>query len=384
MTIASLNARWGALGAAALVLVGGVVYAISTRGHSNAPAAKPTLTADATGVTLAADAPQWKYVELAVAKQAAPLAPLPAPGRVAFDDKRTANVGTPLMGRIETVMVRLGDTVKQGDRLFSVRSGAYAELDRELASAHEAVAVKRRIAERAKDLFALKAGPEKEVLSAEAEVKEAELMLKAAQAKHQSLSVQQGGDNLFWVRSPRAGTVVELDAYGSQEVTPEREKPIVRITELDEVLVLADMQESDASDLKTGSAVIIRSQAGTLQRPGVVDHVSEIVDPNRRSVEVRVRAKNADHALRPNAFVEIELASEGVSDRVRVPAEAVVSEGPKSMVFVARGPGRLESVPVVIGRRRDGEVEVKEGLEPGSRFVSKGALLLLNQVELAN
>ena len=37
-----------------------------------------------------------------------------------------------------------------------------------------------------------------------------------------------------------------------------------------------------------------------------------------------------------------------------------------------------------LGRRRDGETEVRGGLEAGVRFVSRGALLLLNQVDLAS
>ena len=85
------------------------------------------IQADARGVTLAADAPQWKYVEVMAAKEGLPLPPLPAPGRVDIDEKRTSNVGTPLSGRIEEVEVRAGDHVKAGDRLFSVRSAAWSD-----------------------------------------------------------------------------------------------------------------------------------------------------------------------------------------------------------------------------------------------------------------
>ena len=62
----------------------------------------------------------------------------------------------------------------------------------------------------------------------------------------------------------------------------------------------------------------------------------------------------------------------------------MVTDGQKSVVFVARGEGKLERVPVVPGRQRGSEIELRSGLEPGSRFVSKGAILLLNQLELEN
>jgi len=67
---------------------------------------------------------------------------------------------------------------------------------------------------------------------------------------------------------------------------------------------------------------------------------------------------------------------------VRVPAEAVVTDGQSSVVFVSRGEGSLERVTVTPGRQRSGEVELRAGLEPGARYVSKGAILLLNQLEL--
>ncbi len=350
---------------------------------AEAPAPSPMI-ANADGVTLTPEAPQWKYVELSVAEEGPPLNPLPSPGRVDFDEKRTANVGSPLAGRVESVEVRLGDPVQKGDRLFSVRSGAFAELERDLEGARADVLVKDRVLQRVKELFALKAAPEKDVLAAEAELKAAELTARAAGAKKQSLKVGSAGDNLFWVTAQRNGTVVDVDVYAGQEVTPDRDKSLIRISDLDEVLVIADVPESDVGDLKVGGQVTVRVQSSAVERTSVVDFISQVVDPRRRTVEVRVRLGNQDRALRPNAFVEVVPMADPSQKRMRVPDAAVVTDGEKSLVFVARGPHRLEPVPVQPGRHRDGEVEIRSGLEVGTRYVSRGALLLLNQVELAN
>jgi cobalt-zinc-cadmium efflux system membrane fusion protein len=281
-------------------------------------------------------------------------------------------------------MVRLGDNVKKGDRLFSVRSGAFADLDREVETTKAEVAVKERLLARVKDLYQLKAAAEKEVLAAEAELKEAELAAKAAAAKHASLQVDTAGDNLFWVRAPRLGTVVDLDVFSSQEVTPDRDKALMRISDLDEVLVMADMPESDVGDLQQNAPVKVRTQVGGIEREGKVDHVSDVIDPRRRTVEVRVRIDNHDRRLRPNAFVEVLPLADPNAKGLKVPDTAVVTDGNRSLVFVAKAAGRLEPVQVVPGRRRDGEVEIRSGLSPGARYVSRGALLLLNQVELSN
>ncbi|MBL8911329.1 MAG: efflux RND transporter periplasmic adaptor subunit [Archangium sp.] len=339
--------------------------------------------ADATGVTLTADAPQWRYVELSVAALGPALPPLPVPGHVDLDPKRTAAVGVPLPGRVEGVLIRLGSRVKQGERLFSVRSGAFAELDREAEAARAQVAVRQRLLERAKELYELKATPQKDVLAAEAELKEAELSLKAAQSKQRSLSVAPEGDNLFWVRAVRSGTVVELDVFPGQEVGPEREKPMLRLSDLDEVLVIADMPESDVREVQLGETVSITAQ-GLEPREGTVEYISEVVEPRRRTVEVWVRAKNADRQLRPNGFVEVVVHPDTAANVVRIPDVAVVTQGTRSVVFIATSPGRLEPREVKVGRRRDGVVEIRGGLDQGMRFVSHGALLLLNQVDLSS
>jgi len=371
---------FAAVGAAAILAL---AWLALTRSHQLSPG-PPTMVAQGDSLSFTENAPQWKYVELAVAQEAPALPPLPAPGRVEFDEKRTASVGTPLQGRVERVLVRLGDSVKEGDRLFSVRSGAWADLEKELASAREAVQVKQRLATRARELVELKAAPEKDALAAEAELRESELALRAAQAKRASLRISSESDNLFWVVAPRSGTVVDLDVVASQEVQAGGEKPLIRISDLGEVLVVADLQEQDAYDLQAGAPVTVHTHAGNVHRAGVLERVSDVVDVKRRTVELRIRAANEDRALRPNSFVDVELQPDPTVKRIRVPAEAVVTEGQRSMVFVARGSGKLERLPVTLGRQRDGEVELRSGLEPGTRFVSKGAILLLNQLDLAN
>ncbi len=357
--------------------------ALGCRDKKPAPAHPEAMSADAKGVTLVEGAPQWKYVELAVARKQQPLPPLPVPARVDLDEKRTANVGVPLAGRVESVMVRLGAKVKAGDKLFSVRSGAFADLDRETEGARAQVAVRQRVLERVKELFDLKAAAQKDLLTADAELREAELMLKTAESKQRSLQVVAEGDNLFWVKSQHGGTVVGLDVYAGQEVSSDHDKPLLRLSDLDEVLVIADLPESDVAELSVGQHITIKLLSTTATRDGTIEYISEVVDPRRRTVEVRARAANADHLLRPNAFVEVVGGSDGHSLAVLVPDAAVVTQGTASVVFVATAPGRLESKIVVLGRRSAGQTEIRSGLEEGSRYVAQGALLLLNQVQLS-
>ena len=365
---------------AALAVAASLLFRSPAKG---AVAEASAVKVDGELVIIAKGAPQWQYLEVLTAALGTAIKPLPVPGRVEFDENRSASVGVPLPGRVENVLVRFGDRVKRGQKLISVRSGAFADLDREMASAREGVEVKKRVLDRLTDLVKLQAAPEKEQIAAAAELKEAELQLKAALAKHNSLSVSSDGDNLFWVTAPRDGTVVEHDVFVSQEVGPDREKPLLRISDLGEVLVIGDVAERDAGDLKPGQEVDIVSELGSKVKQGVIERVSEVVDPRRHTVEIRIRVKNEDRYLRPNAFVEATFSVDPNAQYIVVPSEAVVTEGERAMIFVQNANGTLRRTPVKPGRGRDGQVEIRSGLEAGTKFIGKGALLLLNQVDLA-
>jgi len=67
---------------------------------------------------------------------------------------------------------------------------------------------------------------------------------------------------------------------------------------------------------------------------------------------------------------------------VVVPARAVVYDDVHPVVFVVDGDGYVAR-PVEVGRLRDGQTEVRKGLEPGTRIVVTGAASLLSQGRLA-
>jgi len=263
-----------------------------------------------------------------------------------------------------------------------VRSGALADVEHEIEAARSQVAVKRRIAERTRALVELHTAAMKDQLEAEADLHEAELAFDTALAHRESLRVSPTSLNEFWITAPQDGSVVELNVAPSAQVTTDREQPLLRIADLGEVLVVADVQERDAADLKAGDVVEVRAQGGTLLRSGTVEHVSSIVDPARRTIEARIRVANGDGALRPNSYVEVAIPPASTS-RVRVPTEAVLTDAHESVVLRQESDGRLVRAPVILGRERDGEIEILKGLEPGDRYVSKGAILVLNEISLA-
>jgi len=383
--------RWTIVACLALgMFVGiGIGVGIGASKRAARPLPVPGLTVTDSTIQLAQGSPQERYIELEVAKLAPGLAPIPAPARVLVDESRSGPVFAPVAGRVEQVVVHLGQEVKPGDRLVAIRSSSLPELGRESESARASLAVKTALVERLRDLVALRAVPEKDLIVAQQEKHEIELALKAAEGKRRSLHLGRfdpGG--LFWLTAPRKGTVVDRAALVGMEVGPDRTEPLVQIAELDEVIVVADVVGADTEALSAGQSVQVSEvRAGAQPVAGKIEYVADFVDPVRRTIAVRIRVPNPEHHLRPNAFVQVTFATLA-PPVVQVPSEAVVTDDQKAIIFVKTGgpdkQSRLQRREVRIGRSRDGKTEILTGLGAGETFVSRGALLLLNALDIAS
>ena len=106
------------------------------REKAETPSTTPGMTVEPNGISIEPDAPQWQVLKLGVVTPANSSWTDPIPARVMIDETRASKVGVPLSGRVTSVLVELGQSVKMGDPLFSVASPEIAELrgQREKAS----------------------------------------------------------------------------------------------------------------------------------------------------------------------------------------------------------------------------------------------------------
>src|ERR1019366_734563 len=92
-----------------------------------------------------------------------------------------------------------------------------------------------------------------------------------------------------------AGTVVERNVLLGQEVRADATTPLLTITNLDTVWVLADVYEQDLGLVQTGAAVAVRVPAYPNQSfPGTIAHLGDVVDTTSRTVKLRCVVPNPD------------------------------------------------------------------------------------------
>ncbi len=147
------------------------------------------------------------------------------------------------------------------------------------------------------------------------------------------------------------------------------------ITTLDDIATIKldfTVPEAFFGQIAVGQEIKTRSAAWPERAfSGVVRAVDSRVDPLTRAVTVRAELPNPDMALRPGMLLTVRLLRPERNALV-VPEIAAIQIGTQSFLFRVKDDDSVEQVPVKLGARRRGEVEVLEGIGMGERIVTEG------------
>ncbi len=385
---AGRGARWSrTVGVAVAVVIAGLAMTFARGYRRPAPLAEPRppgMTVGSDSVALAPGAPQWSVLEVENAGPAEPNWTAPIPARVVFDESRTVRLGTPLAGRVSAVYVTGGQPVKAGDPLFVVSSASLTDLVANQQRARVERDTARASLRRTEDAVDAQVIPEKELVAARQALANAELAVKLAEAKLQSLHVRSASGApsgaSFTVTATRDGVVVERQVALGQTVSSDNGS-LIAIADLSSVWVVADVFGSQLAAVQPGTRARILLGDSADVREAVVDQVAQVIDPDRHAVPVRIRIANPDGALRPNAHVQVRLLDPAPS-LAMLPASAVMSDGKASFVYVEHPRGVFRRRNISVGAVSGGRVPVTAGLTVTDRVVVQGAILLDNEIAL--
>ncbi len=342
-------------------------------------------------VTLPPDSPKLQQIKVEEVQSAdVPTDEVTAPGKIELNPNRVAHITLPVAGRILNQTVKLGDTVQQGQVLFSVESldadAASAAHLQALASINQAKAAllkAQKDLDRIKDLYEHKAIAQKEVVNAESTVSQTQSMLdqseviaKQALRKLEILGLKPGefGQKVA-VRSPISGKVLEfLPTQG--EYRNDTNLSVMTIADLSTVWVASDVPESQIRLIQVGERLEIQLSAFPNETfYGRVTRLADTVDPQTRTVKVRAEMDNSRGRFRPEMFGNIRHVESVVRMPV-VPPGAIVQGDGQNIVFVETAPGTFRQTQISVGNRFKDLIPVKSGLKQGDRVVTDGAMLL--------
>ena len=306
---------------------------------------------------------------------------------VEVDENRVTRVGSPLMGRIQTMEVREGEEVRQGQLMALLNSPGLTDGQLQFLKAMSHKQVAQRAVERAKVLLNAAVIGSAELQRREAELDEASAEMAAAadqllllgmpEESIKKLEATRTLNSVARVVATMDGTVLARKTTLGQMV--QATDTMFEVADLSGVWMVADVPEELAGGLVRGHSVEAEVAALPNRKfRGVLSFISSTVDPATRTVRVRMDIPNPDRKLKPEMLATVVLRGPAERKAV-VPTSAVVREEDREHLFVQVGEGTYELRPVTLGAEQNGTRVVIDGIRPNERIVLEGAFHLNNE-----
>ncbi|HEY1076715.1 MAG TPA: efflux RND transporter periplasmic adaptor subunit [Fontimonas sp.] len=284
-----------------------------------------------------------------------------------------AIIGAEVAGvRLEEVLADVGDVVTKGQLLARYNEDSLraelAQLDARVAEAEVNVQKARADASRADRLEASDALSQQAIQAYRATAAVAEAQLASAQAQRQAQALRLRYARIVapddGVVSSRTATVGAVGTLGAE---------LFRLVRRGRLEWRAEMPAEALARLQPATRVELQLPDGTLLA-GTIRQISPTVDPRTRNGIVYVDLpRQAGVAAGMYVSGRFTLAQR---EALTVPETAIVMRDGSRYLMQVDADNRAHQVKVISGRRRDGALEILEGLAPGQRFVVSGGAFL--------
>ena len=291
---------------------------------------------------------------------------LTAVGSLRSDE--TIVVRPEVAGRLAEIGFREGEQVSKGQVLVRLDDSVQkADLDRARAN----LTLSKTKHERAIDLR------NKGFVSSQA-LDELENSVKVAEADAELMTARV---NKMTLRAPFSGTIGLRQASVGDYVKEGQD--IVNLESLDPLKVDFRLPELALSQIQNGQTLQIALDAlPDRTYDGKVYAINPLIDANGRAIVIRAQVPNRDGKLRPGMFARVRLFTNDNKEAIVIPEEALFPVGDDKYVYKVVE-GKAQRQKVEIGQRREGRVEILNGLKGQDVVVTAGVIKLREGVAVS-
>jgi len=309
------------------------------------------------------------------------------PGSIQVVEQRIAKIGAPVTGRITDIDAVLGQYVQKGQALATLNSTELAQNQLVYIKALQQIDLQTKAVERARVLLEADVISKAEVQRREVELSAAKADLNAAGDQLQVLGMSsQGVVNLSktskmhsfsTVTARISGTVISRKINLGQVVQPADELFIV--ADLSKVYAVAEVPERQIDLIEKGQEVdILIPSINEKPIKGKLVYVSDIVNPETRTVMVRSELSNLNREIKPDMLVSMLVQSKPIA-KLSVPVKSIVRQNDKNYVFVQISANKYRLREVDVGDEFNAMRAIISGVEEGETIVTDGAFHLNNE-----
>jgi macrolide-specific efflux system membrane fusion protein len=315
------------------------------------------------------------------------------------------SIGAQVSGTIQTVAVKLGDSVKAGDLIAQIDSinqqnavksaeASLANLQAQLLSKQADLKAAQAALDRADKLSPQKLISDADLMTAQAGLASAQAAVASLQAQISQARLAVDDANLALSRTtisaPAAGTVVAVLVTAGQSVNANQTTPtIVKIADLDTMLIKAQISEADVTKVAPGQSATFtilgdpntRIPATLLSVEPAPDAIAT-ADTGLSSSDNAVyynglfSVANPDHRLRIAMTAQVSITINSKAGVLTLPASALGNQGKNGDYRVAvydQASGKIHPEQVKVGLNNNITAEIVSGLEEGDLVIAPRA-----------
>lgn len=298
-----------------------------------------------------------------------------APASVEADPARLAKIFPPLTGQVKQLLVRQGDLVRKQQPLFVIDAPDLVTARADVLRARTVLIQTEQALRRTQDLLEHSVAAKRDVEEAQAARDVARDDLRRAETRLRLLGIKSADvDAPLVVRSPLAGQVLSL-ATAPGEFRNDPTTPLLVVADLSTLWVTASVPERDVERVHQHDEASVRVAAfPTREFPARVHFIENLLDPDTRTVKVRLQLQNPGALLKPGMFATVTFFASPTATIV-VPTTALqVADG--TFVWVETAPWTFVKRSVQIASQDRDRAIIAAGLSPGDRIVVRNGALL--------
>ena len=266
-------------------------------------------------------------------------------------------------GRVKQILFSDGQRVRKGQLMVQFEDQLQQA---QVAQARAELSIAEANHKRNQELVAQNFISQRSLDESAAALEVSRAKLALAQATLQRLQVLAPFDGITGLKQINVGDYLKDGA------------DMVNVEDIDAVLLDFRLPERFQAKIRAGQ----KAQLTVDALPGrpfsaIVQAVDPLIEANGRSVGVRGCIDNRQQQLRPGMFARVNAVFGSRDNALVIPEEAIIPQGGRTFVVkVVAGdkPDALISqrVPVKVGLRQPGKVEIVEGLSAGDTVVTAG------------
>ena len=291
---------------------------------------------------------------------------------------RGVDLSTEIGGLVQTVPIKSGMDVKEGDLLIKLNDASdVAQLNSLKAQADLA----KVINERDRQQLAIQAISKNVFDTSKADAKS-----KQAQVEQQTALVAKKN-----LKAPFSGRVGIVMINPGQFVNPGDK--LLTLQTLDPIFVDFNLPQSNAEQIQVGQEIVVTTDAfKDASFTGKITAVSPKVDTNTRNIQIEAKLANPDKKILPGMFANVNIKLGDEVKMLTLPQTAVTYNPYGSTIFIAKPTGKkdkqgkptleAQQVFVTTGPTRGDQVAILKGVEEGATVVTSGQLKLKNGTPL--